>query len=271
MEFGFIIPTCCKTQLHINQLLRCISSIRIHYPNHKIILINDYDEMSLKTKLPCDENIEVIQSLVQGSADQQVFKIFLDSDLNKMVFIQDSMILNKKLVGIDSVNDIQFLWHFTNHRLQWDKIKEPTTTYNINHKIHTHTDLIKHALTNDFRMANPDFYSFAMSSLKDKSKWCGCFGCCCIITKSALKKLNDLVPFIDTFIGYSLNRLRRTNESIFALICHFCYPDKNFHNSYDGLYFNGIKVNKYSGTKTGFDNLRWCYCGNYVNKVSFNR
>ena len=41
MEFGFIIPTCCRKDIHLRQLQRCINSIRKFYPNKHIILIND--------------------------------------------------------------------------------------------------------------------------------------------------------------------------------------------------------------------------------------
>ena len=269
MDFGFIIPTCCKKEIHIKQLLRCVSSIRVHYPTHKIILINDYDD-TINSRIN-DENIEIIKSVVQGSADQQIFKVFLESDMDKMVFIQDSMMLNKKLSGIESINDIQFLWHFTNHQTQWDNIQEPTSEYNINNGITTHSDLITHILNTDYQSLSPEFYNYAIDSMKNKNKWCGGFGCCCIMTRECLEKINRIVPFIDLFMGYNSNRLRRVNESIFALLCHYVYPNINFKNSYDGLYYDGKTTNRHSGTKAGFDGIRWCHRGNYVSKISFNR
>ena len=48
------------------------------------------------------------------------------------------------------------------------------------------------------------------------------------------------------------------NESLFPLICHYVFPNKNFEDSYDDFYYDGVKhggqenmINK----PTGFDNL----------------
>ena len=87
----------------------------------------------------------IIESYNKGSADQQVFKVLLDTDLfDKAVFIQDSMLLNKKLENIDNIDNIKFIWHFTNHRIHWDIIKEPRSEYNTANNIVTHTNLINH-------------------------------------------------------------------------------------------------------------------------------
>lgn len=300
MNFGFIIPICIKENLHLNQLLRCIKSIRKYYPETYIILINDSNDNyniykilndidnidkinidKLNTdKLNADNlnadkinmnKIKIIKSIKKGSADQQIFKHFNDTNLfDKAIFIQDSMILNKKLENIDDIKDIKFIWHFTNHRIHWDLINEPENYFNKENNIITHTDLIKYYILNDFK-DNENFLNFAIENLKNKNKWCGSLGSCCIITKKALKNLNDNVNFIDKFINYNTNRLRRVNESIFPLICHYVYPDINFENSYDSIYYDGINVNKYNGINTGFDNLKWCAVNNYFSKISFDR
>ena len=37
--------------------------------------------------------------------------------------------------NIDKVNDVNFLWCFTNHRIDWDKIYEPNSDFNKSNKI----------------------------------------------------------------------------------------------------------------------------------------
>ncbi len=271
--FGFIIPTCCREDIHLHQLRRCVNSIRKFYPIINIILINDSShEYKIANEFTEDEFIHVIESYNKGSADQQVFKILLKTELfDKAVFIQDSMLLNKRLENIDNI-DIKFIWHFTNHRVHWDVIKEPNTEFNIENNIKTHTDLVRYCILRDYG-DNKDFSAFALDRLINKDKWCGSIGSCCILDKESLIKMNDKVKFVDKFIDYNTNRLRRVNESIFPLICHYIF-EKNFEDSYDDLYYDGRKhggnvqlLNK----PTGFDNLRWCSVHNYFSKISFNR
>lgn len=257
--FGFVIPTCCNSQIHKSQLIRCIDSIRKYY-NNVIILINDgnnINDIKLKYK-----DLYIIESLKKGSADQQVFKIFQDNQLiDKMIYIQDSMILNQKLPNIENI-DLQFIWHFTNHRKHWDIIIEP------NNKNQTHTEYIIECLDKYY---DKNFNLYAKKQLKNKENWCGCFGSCCIISKKYLKKLNENVNFINIFIEFNTNRLRRVNETIFSLICHYTFPNINFENSLDGLYYDGIKNPRNANKLTNFDNLRWCCQNKYISKISFNR
>lgn len=273
--FSFIIPTCIKTILHLNQLQRSIESIRMYHENNKIFLINDSSdtfECILKDLTMKYKNVIIIKTLNNGSADQQVFKCILniDDDVEHYFIMQDSMILNMQLENVEQVTDVTFLWHFTNHILHWDIIMEPTTEYNRLHNIISHTDLIKHHIINNYN--NPElFMNFALDRLNNKNLWCGCFGNCCIITKSFLKDLENKFNFVDKFVINSSNRERRMNESIFALMCHFVLPERNFSNSYDGLYYDGYTTNEYSNQPTGFDNQLYCCKKKYISKISFQR
>ena len=274
MTFGFIIPTCCREDIHLRQLHRCISSIRKYYPNKNIILINDStDCYNLVTEFENDTNIYIIKSYNKGSADQQIFKVLLETNLfDKAVFMQDSMLLNKKLENIDEIQDIKFIWHFTNHRVHWNIIKEPSTLFNKENNIITHTDLIRYHLLTNYN-DNKDFQKFALNKLQNMNEWCGCFGSLCIINKQTLLKLDKNVIFIEKFVNSISNRDRRANESIFTLICHFVFQNINFKDSYDGLYYDGSPNFKFKGRgmSTNFDNLTWCCISNYFNKISFNR
>lgn len=272
--FSFIISTCVKNKTHLNQLDRCIQTIR-NYHKEPIIIINDseqdYHDNIYQLIIKYD-NIRLTNTLIKGSADQQCFKFILEceEENDHYVIIQDSMLLNSYLDNIEEIKDVRFIWHFTNHNNEWDKIIEPPTQYNIKYNIITHTDLIKHHLIKNY-YANDDFLTYALDCMDNKNKWCGCFGNCCIITKTFLKQMNKEVNFVNLFVNNTSNRERRMNESIFALICHYCLPGVSFKNSYDGLYYDGYNVNIYSGQPTGFDNLTWCCINKYISKISFNR
>ena len=252
-------------------LYKCINSIRQFYLNNHIILIDDSTEKyDLASLFSNDKCIHIIKSYIKGSADQQLFKVLSETLLfDKALFIQDSMILNKKLENIDETQ-FKFIWHFTNHRVHWDTVKEPRTEYNIKNNIISHTDLVKHNILRDYN-DNKEFQNFCMEKLYKKNEWVGCFGNLCVLDKKTLNILDNKVKFIERFMKSVTNRNRRVNESIFSLICHYCFPTKNFEDSYDGLHFDGYNTNKYANTPTGFNNLYWCSVRDYFSKVSFNR
>jgi hypothetical protein len=208
---------------------------------------------------------------MKGSGDQQTFQVFLEHDTGDvMVSLQDSMILNTALVGLNEHTGIQFLWHFTNHVVHWDRIYEPINEFNRVHNIVTHTDYIHHELDRLYGQY-PAFRDWAHQMLNQKEKWCGCFGGCCIVDRATLLHMKSIINFVNIFSQSTTNRQRRANESILALICYYIFPNVNFCNSYDGLYYDGYTVNKYNNNDTGFDNLVWCCRNTYISKISFCR
>lgn len=269
-QFGFIVPSYCANEIHLRQLLRCIKSIRQYYLTNKIIIIDDYSNFNLKEYFD-DDNIIIKLSLNKGSADMQTFKIFLENYLfDKAIIMQDSFILENELININDIIDVKFLWHFTNHKHHWDIILEPRDDFNINNNIVSHTDLIKFNIKKDFAKY-PNFCDYALYNLDNKYNWVGCFGCLCVISKNCLIHMNKTLNFVDKFVNCTSNRDRRSAESIFSLICHFIFRERNFFDSVDGLYYDGINTNSYNNIETGFDNLKYCCKNFYFSKISFNR
>jgi hypothetical protein len=247
--FSFIIPICIQQNLHLNQLKRCIESVIKYHIDSNIYLINDSD----------DSFNLLIQNYIK----------YININNTVYIIIQDSMFLNRALDNIEKVESINFLWYFTNHRMDWDKILEPESDFNKINNIKTHTDLIRHHLINNY-IEDINFLNYYIESLKNKNNWVGCFGNCCIITKKCLDFLNKNTNFVKKFINNTTNRERRMNESIFSLMCHYYFP-QNYENAYDGLYYDGINVNEYSNKPTGFDNLKYCCRKKYISKISFCR
>ena len=287
-KIGFIIPTCIHTNIHLKQLNRCLNSIATFHPHSQIILINDTPDIlennfndGIQKIIKQFNNIldiSIVKSLNAGSGELQTFKVLLETPAFKCetaVIIQDAMVLLEPLTILEAQlieqYPVQFLWYFTNHILQWDSILEPETEYNRLNNITTHKDLLIDCILTDFR-DNLDFQKFAINRLCNMHLWVGCFGCCCIITKSAVKKMQELVPFIDTFTKYTARRYRCCAESIYALICHFVFQNNDFRKSVDGLYYDGINVNSYNGSSDGLENgVKWCARNKYIGKISFGR
>ena len=142
-DFGFIIPSYCEDDIHLTQLLRCLNSIRRFHPNNTILVIDDYSKVNLDDKLSSFDNIKVIKSFVKGAGDMVTFDVFRKTKLfKKAVIFQDSMTLESEQVNIEDIEDISYIWYFTNHRLYWHIIPEPKNEYNIKNNINVHDDAV---------------------------------------------------------------------------------------------------------------------------------
>jgi hypothetical protein len=266
---SFVIPTCIRSDIHLRQFERCLAGIKTYHPASPIHVINDSDEKISLTQT----GITIHKSLMRGAAEQQTFKLISmlqnENASNRYVILHDSMILNKPLQNIETIEDIKFLWHFTNHRIHWDTILEPITEYTLIHNITSHTNFIKHCLYRDY--TDHGFIQYAVNALSHKDTWCGCFGLCCIVTQEFIKKLDSFCRFTDIFLTYIDRRSRMVNESIFALLCNYYFPHNCYELSYDGLYYDGIRSPTGNGTPVGVDGLTYIRVGNFVSKISFGR
>jgi hypothetical protein len=256
MSFGFIVPTCLRVEDHAKSLTECIQSIQTHNPGTKIVVIVDFSS-SISLVEPCIKKFPTVvfeQSHYLVPADMLTFWFFLKNKyFDRACIIQDSMRV-KKSIHPNSSFDIQYLWHFTNHRIQWHTIEEPQTEYNIEHKIKVHDDLNRHVIGSF--IANNGFRLYCEKNYFNKHTWSGCFGCCCFITYSFLEKMEAMTNITDIMMNMNSNRLRRSIESIFSLACQYTLG-KEIHDSFDGLYFDGFKGNNMES--------------DHIKKISFNR
>lgn len=276
-SFGFIIPSYCSSKIHFLQLKRCLNSISKFHPDKQIIIIDDYSDINLTEELKSYDKVKVVMSPVKSAGDMMTYEVFKNNPLfNKGVIIQDSMVLEKALININSIKTIKYIWYFTNHRLHWHKIKEPQTEYNKKHSINVHDDAVMDAIRR-FVTKN-EFKKYALDMFMKKDKWSGCFGCLSIIDYDFIEVLNKKTGILDLLKNMNDNRLRRVSESIFALSCLFVLGDEVFETAYDGLYYDGIKPTrnnrKFSGGEIGLPNnvIIDQVCKNdYISKVSFDR
>ena len=279
MTFHFVITLCIKDDIQLRQALRCLDSIRKLHQNAIYILNDTEEEMfeTVKHHFVKYNNTYFRQSYKKGLGEQQVFQFIMDcSDIQEndnVIYLHDSTILFLPFSNTVETKDLQFLWYYSQHRFHWDTIYQEQTPYNIEHKIHTHTDLLAHHL-NKYYTKNPYFLSWALDSLKNKEKYVGCLGYMCIIKKRSLRELDKTVPFIKEFLNFNTKKGRIINEDIFSLICNYYYSLHQCIHSYDGLYYDGIdsayrcKETLVEGIE---DQLLWVCKGDCMGKISFGR
>tara|TARA_B110000858_G_C17793443_1_gene471133 strand:+ start:293 stop:1114 length:822 start_codon:yes stop_codon:yes gene_type:complete len=239
MSFGFIIPVCIRDNGRKILFIECLKSIRRIYTDNYIILIDDGDwDLNEINEIKAMNNIHIVKSLYKGGGEFQCFYELIKTDkFDKAIILKDGIILKKELPNTDNTN-LKWLWHFTNHRVHWDIIKEPVTEFTKNNNIVYHTDLLKYHIINNYS-SNVGFQQFSLYYLKNKGKWVGCCGGMCVIDKKTVHLIENKVKFIDNFNKSTTRRERMVNESIFSLLCHYCLPEILFKDSYEGLYYDG--------------------------------
>ncbi len=272
---SFIISVCIQTDVQLRLLVRCINSILTYHNDSNIYLINDtvidnYTNI-IENLIKDNSNIHISKSIVQGSAESQRFNIIksLNDNASHYILIHDSMIINEKFENLDDIKDIQFLMHFTNHRVDWNIIEYEQNEFNIKNNIKNHTNLVRFYINKDFN-DDKDFNNYANNALDNMNLWCGCLGNFCIITKKCVEFLDEKCNFSEKFINYSLKNERMAIESIFSLICHYYIP-KNYEQSYDGIYHDGYNVNPYAFKPSGIENLNYLVRSKHISKFSFSR
>jgi hypothetical protein len=259
LKFGFIIATCLLKPVHQNALYNCITSIRKFHSNEKIVIIVDFTSIPslvINTVNTYHNEINITFEINNPSIPaDMLMHYYLNKKkyFQKAILLQDSMELLGKF-ETKQVSDIQYIWHFTNHRIHWDIIKEPETEYNKRHSIITHNDLLEHYIDKYITDTNLNQKCHQMNKRKDT--WVGCFGCLCIIDIDFLEKFNNKTNILSIMPSMLTNRNRRVIESIFSLLCK-CVTNRDMSNSFEGLYYDGITGNNLVSKR--------------MRKISFNR
>jgi hypothetical protein len=277
MSISFIVISCINNDIQLKQLQRCINSL-VNYSNYNYIYIisnsTNYSIDSLTNLFNDKKNITVYEGSNKKAETGNAYELILNLNDGSDYYcvFQDSMVLNKSIKDISYIKDVQFLWHFTNHRLHWDAVYSydaETPEFDKINNIKCHTDLIKYQLKL-YCNKDEDFVKYALHALDNKHLWCGCFGTCSIIKKEVIQYLNDKCGIVSYLKRAQNKRDRTVEESIFALVCHYYFP-QNYENSFDGLYYDGITVNRNNGVPLGEDNLYLLARNEYLSKVSFGR
>ena len=147
MNFGFLIPTYVTTTESFIAFVNCINSLKKFHPNTSKILFSDptnpYDISELDF-IKNDPTIQVIKTRY-CDGELNVLKHYYERKYFDIgIILHDSFEIKRELTNIETINDVNFIWYFTNHRVHWHIIEEEKTEYNIKNKIKTHDYLILH-------------------------------------------------------------------------------------------------------------------------------
>ena len=189
VSIGFIILRHVNNKLTNKYWIHCYECIRKHYPDNKILIIDDNSNYQYITGHVV-RNTTIIQGEFPGRGELLPYYYYLQNKLfDTAVIIHDSVFVN---ANIDfRVEKYKIIWGFQH---TWDQIEDETKMINV---------------FNDAELLT--FY-------KNKSLWTGCFGGMVVITHDFLKEINNKYN-ISKLIGVVLNRYNRQSfERIIACL-----------------------------------------------------
>ena len=243
MSFGFLIPTHVCTLDSFKTFTECIQSLQRLYPTTPKLLFYNKETSVDISQLDFIANDPTIRLITTRYCEGElnVYKHYYEEKYFDMaILLHDSFVLKKQFEGLEAIQDINYIWNFTNHRVHWHIIEEPKTEYNIENNIRTHDDLILHNVNTSFDHTS-DFYNYFITTYPRKQEWVGCYGSLSIIRHDFLKKVVERTNLFALIPNIKDKRDRITLESIITLA--FQYTLGKTPHAYDGLYYDGIKNN----------------------------
>ena len=190
--FGFIILRHVSKKEHDELWRTCYDSIRNFY-EEPILIIDDNSNYSLISEKQLI-NSTVVNSEYKGSGEiLPYFYFYKLKPFEKAIVLHDSMFIQKR-IQFETINDIKFLWHFSNHNGDETQIE---------------LDYIQ-IMNNNVTLKN--FYL-------NKNNWYGCFGVASVIDYNFVKLLHEKYNFF-TLCDHIVNRQHRMAlERMFACLC----------------------------------------------------
>ena len=172
------------------------NSIRKFYTN-KIVIIDD--NSAVNTINGSLYNTEVIQSEFPGAGETLPYYYFFTHKwADKMIFLHDSMFINRPLKNEEIEADIRFHWHFLQN------------SFDDTRKIKTYINLLKN---------NSELKDFINNS---NSLWLGCFGGTSICDISVVSYLEEKYGLFTTMAMVLKTRKdRETFERILGIVSFF--------------------------------------------------
>jgi hypothetical protein len=132
MTFHFVITVCIKDDVQLRQVLRCLDSIRKFHHQNAIYILNDSEEEMFETvkhHFVKYSNTHFCQSYKKGLGEQQVFQFIIDCldipENDNVVYLHDGTILFLPFSETIETKDLQFIWYYSHHRIDWDKQNSP--------------------------------------------------------------------------------------------------------------------------------------------------
>ena len=195
-SYVFVILRHLRTTRDNDLWISSYNSIRKFYTN-KIVIIDD--NSSINTVDGKLVNAEVIKSDFSGAGEILPYYYFYKYKwANKMIFLHDSMSLNRLFIENEIKDEVKFHWYFHNYEVRdTRKILQYILMLNNNKKLYDYAN-------------NPE------------SSWKGCFGATTIIDIDTVSYLETKYNLFSTLVLSIKTRLdRETFERIIGIVLYY--------------------------------------------------
>jgi hypothetical protein len=221
MSLSFVITTFIDSDLKLKHFLKCVQSIFDYASFNFIYIINNsndnYDNQHLKRYFLCDNKIKFIEVNKKINYLQSFYYILQFTENSDYYFIiHDNMYLHKKFsISNSNENDIQFISYplyiqdETNNEIDNELDDEYIDIYSINY------------ILNEYFNKDKDFLKYALNNINEKLVSYNSYAC--LITKEAIKKINNATNFANIFLLFNDNKKKIASEYIFALLCNYYF------------------------------------------------
>lgn len=210
----FFVVHHATSELHTYVLDKCISSIKLHHPESKIIICK-----TSTSNIPVNlnvGNIEIVNTPIDSTHVYGGLYMLVDrTDIENYVFLHDSMVLLKRLPDEIFNKRFYFLWHFD---IYPDDCHE-----------------IVRSLVDNICILSPDSKQSLLYKFYNKfvEEWRGLFGPAFGGNFKTLQLFwNTLNVNLDTLHIYLDRRHLRAAERYFSLVANELNIIDNFENSY---------------------------------------
>lgn len=228
-SLGFIMTRHVRHPNHDRLWKTCYLSIRTHYPENEIIIIDDNSNQEfVDTEYPLHHTV-VIHSEFHGRGELLPYIYYLrDGRFETAVFLHDSVFLNRRLDW--TTDKYRILWNFQH---DWDQTAEERTMIRVFH--------------------DPELEAF----YENKALWTGCFGGMCVLRHEFLQDLNakynleKLIPLVQTrynrqsferVIACLLQKFYRPASIVFGNIHHYMPWETPFERRHKYDHLAAVKV-----------------------------
>jgi hypothetical protein len=231
--YVFVILRHIRTTRDNDLWISSYNSIRRFYTN-RIIIIDD--NSSLNTVDGKLNNAEVIKSEFNGAGEILPYYYFLKYKwADKMIFLHDSMFINRPFRDSELENDIKFHWHFDGGGV------------NDFRKISNFVSMLTNNIELQAFATDPD------------TKWFGCFGATSICDLTIIQYIEQEYKLFSTLVlTLKTRKDREAFERVFGIVLYYegIFGDENCSNFGNILRYPGAFESENNNMETATYILR---------------
>jgi hypothetical protein len=232
-SYIFVILRHIRTTRDNDLWISSYNSIRKFYTN-KIVIIDDNSTINtVDGKL---NNTEIIRSEFNGAGEILPYYYFLKYKwADKMIFLHDSMFMNRSFRDSELEGDIKFHWHFDGDGI------------NDFRKISNYISMLKN---------NTELQAFATDT---DTKWYGCFGATTICSLSTIQYLEEEYKLFSLLVlSIRTRKDREAFERVFGIVLYYegLFDNENCSNYGNILKYPGAFESENNNYETASHILR---------------